>query len=125
MKTILKFTVATALMFGTVSGMAMDSKKLTSVPGSDTELEILETADKGKPVLTKRGDKVYLNMLNLQGEKIEIKVFDSSRRLLFNEVIKDDLTVEKAFNFENAYEDSYIVVVRDREGTYSEEITVK
>ncbi len=122
MKTILGFTAATAFMFTTVAGMANESKDL--VPFSDTELEVLETADKGKRIFRKKGDKVYLNMLNLQGDNVQIKVFDSNKRLLFTEVVKKE-TVEKAFNFENAYSDSYTVMVKDSEGTYSERILVK
>lgn len=125
MKTILKFTTATAFMFATVAGMATESDRIDTVPFSDTELEILESADKGKRIFRQKGDKVYLNMLNLQGDKVEIRVFDSSKRLLYKEVIEDELTVEKAFNFETAYEDSYTVVVKDSEGTYVEKIVVK
>ena len=125
MKTIMKFTAATAFMFTTVAGMATEKKNVNDVPYSDTEWEVLETADKGKPIFQKRGDKVYLNMLNLQGEKVVVRVFDSERRLLFKETFEDALTVEKAFNFENAFEDSYTVVVKDAESTYVEKINVK
>ncbi len=125
MKTILNFTTATAFMFATVAGMATEKNNANYVSFSDTEMEILESADKGKRIFSQKGDKVYLNMLNLQGDKIEIKVFDSGRRLLFNEVVTEKVTVEKAFNFENAFEDSYTVVVRDSEGTYIEKISVK
>lgn len=109
-------------MFATVAGIANENKD--RLPFSDTELEVLETADKGRPIFRKKGDKVYLNMLNLQGDKIQIKVIDSDKRLLFKEVVEAE-TVEKAFNFENAHSDSYIVMVTDSEGTYSERILVK
>ena len=122
MKTILRFTAATAFMFATVAGTANENKNL--VPFSDTELEVLKSADKGKPIFRKKGDKVYLNMLNLQGDKVQIKVFDSNNRLLFKQTVEKE-TVEKAFNFERAYSDSYTVVVKDSEGTYSEKIFVK
>ena len=122
MKTILRFTAATAFMFATVASTAMETKKVA--PYSDTELEILEAADKGKPIFRKKGDKVYLNMLNLQGNKVEIIVFDSNKRMLFRETVSEG-SVEKAFNFENAYADNYTVIVRDSEGTYRENIVVK
>ena len=125
MKTIMKFTAATAFMFTTVAGMATEMKNVNDVPYSDTEWEVLETADKGKPIFQKKGDKVYLNMLNLQGEKVVVRVYDSERRLLFKETFEEALTVEKAFNFENAFEDSYTVVVKDAESTYIEKISVK
>ena len=122
MKTILRFTAATALMFATVAGSANENKNV--LPFSDTELEVLKAADKGKPIFRKKGDKVYLNMLNLQGDKVQIKVLDSNKRLLFKEVVEKE-TVVKAFNFEKAYSDSYTVIVTDSEGTYSERILVK
>ena len=122
MKTILRFTAATAFMFATVASTAMETKNVA--PYSDTELEILEAADKGKPIFRKKGDKVYLNMLNLQGNKVEIIVFDSNKRMLFREIVSEG-SVEKAFNFENAYADNYTVIVRDSEGTYRENIIVK
>lgn len=125
MKTILKFTTATAFMFVTVTGTATESIRTDMVPPSDTEIEILESADKGKRIFRQKGKKVYLNILNLAEDTIEIKVFDSSKRVLFKEVIEGDLTVEKAFNFEQAVRDSYTVAVKDSEGTYLERISVK
>ena len=125
MKTIRDFTTTAALMLVLGIGLASETKTGIDVPTSDTELEILDYMDKGKPIFRQKGDKVFLNMLNLQGEKIEIKVYDSSRRLLFKETITDELTIEKAFNFEGAYEDSYTVMVKDSEGTYLERISVK
>ncbi len=124
MKTIRNFATTAALVLVLGIGLANENKG-TDLPYSDTELEVLENTDKGKPIFSQKGDKVYLNMLNLQGEKIEIKVYDSSRRLLFKETITDELTIEKAFNFESAYEDNYTVLVKDSEGTYLERISVK
>ncbi|MGB5236747.1 MAG: hypothetical protein WBM43_13165 [Flavobacteriaceae bacterium] len=124
MKTIARITTVTALMLATVAGYANGTDFVISGPQSDTELEILESADKGKRIFRQDGDMVYLNMLNLYGEKVEIKVFDSSRRILFKEVIRNESTIEKAFNFKDAYSDSYTVIVRDSEGTYREIIYV-
>ncbi|MGI9547667.1 MAG: hypothetical protein ACR2MM_10545 [Flavobacteriaceae bacterium] len=124
MKTILKFTTATAFMFATVAGMATETNRINAFPYSDTELEILETADKGKPIFRRKGDKVFLNMLNLQSKKVMVKVYDSNGRLLFKETFNDDLTIEKVFNFEKAFEDRYTVIVKDSDNTYSENIFI-
>ncbi|MEN8799883.1 MAG: hypothetical protein ABF293_11580 [Flavobacteriaceae bacterium] len=125
MKTIARITTVTALMLATVTGYANGTDFVISGPNSDTELEILESADKGKRIFRQQGDMVYLNMLNLLGEEVKIKVFDSSGRILFTEVIRNDSTIEKAFNFKNAYADSYTVMVKDSEGTYRENILIK
>jgi hypothetical protein len=125
MKTIARITTVTALMLATVAGYANGSDFVITGTHSDTELEILESADKGKRIFRQEGDMVYLNMLNLDGDKVEIKVFDSSSRILFKEVITNERTIEKAFNFKNALSDSYTIKVKDSEGTYRESIFVK
>ena len=125
MKTIARITTVTALMFATAAGFAKGTDLAISGPHSDTELEILESADKGKRIFRQEGDMVYLNMLNLFGEKVEIKVYDSSSRILFREVITNESTIEKAFNFTNAFSDSYTLIVKDSEGTYRENIFIR
>lgn len=125
MKTIARITTVTALMLATAAGYANETDFVITGIHSDTELEILKSADKGKRIFRQDGDMVYLNMLNLHGDKVEIKVFDSSSRILFKEVIMNENTIEKAFNFKNAFSDSYTVMVKDSEGTYRESIFVK
>ena len=125
MKTMRKITATVALGLAMTSAIATETKEMNVLPFSDTEIEVLEAADKGKPVLRQKGDKVYLNLLNLKGDKVRIAVYDSEGRLLFKETVKGDRTVEKAFNFGAAYKDSYSVVVKDSFGTYLEEIVVK
>ena len=67
---------------------------------------------------------LFLNLLNLDGEDVQIKVFDSDNRTLFSEVIKNESIVTRAFNFETAHEDRYTVIVKDCENTYYEDIAV-
>ncbi len=125
MKTIARITTISALMLAAVASFANGTDRMIFETNSDTELEILASADKGKRIFRQEGDMVYLNMLNLHGEKVEIKVFDSYSRILFKEVLKNERTVEKAFNFKNAYSDSYTVMVKDSEGTYREIVNVR
>lgn len=89
------------------------------------ELEVLKKTERTKPVFRKQGDKVFLNLLNLDTKDVEIKVIDSENRVLYQEVIKGESLVEKAFNFENAYDDRYTVLVKDDTLTYSESILVE
>ena len=51
-KQILRITAATAFMFATVAGSA--NENLNVAPYSDTELEVLETADKGQTNFQKK-----------------------------------------------------------------------
>ena len=67
---------------------------------------------------------LFLNLLNLDGTDVKIKVLDGNNRTLFSEVIENESIVTKAFNFETAHEDRYTVVVKDGENTYYENIVV-
>ncbi len=117
MKSVLKnITVATFLMV-TALGIANGPAK-SEVEKSLISVEL-------DPVFVKKGDKLLLNLLNLSQEKVTLKVYDSENRLVFSESIDGELVIEKAFNFEKAYEDEYKVVVSDNAGTYSETILVK
>lgn len=90
----------------------------------DTAVEILDRKESSKPVFRTKGDIVYLNLLNLEQKDVNIKVYDSSYRLVYSETLKDTLLVEKAFNFESAVKDSYTVVVKDKYNSYYKDIIV-
>lgn len=88
------------------------------------EVKILKRIENTKPVFRLKGDRLFLNLLNLGGKDVQIKVFDSSNRTLFKEVIKNETVITKAFNFESAYEDHYTVVVKEGKNIYYEDIVV-
>ena len=90
----------------------------------DGELSLLESTEKSKPVFRKKGGRLFLNLLNLDGNNVEIKVMDGSDRVVFKETIANKTVVEKVFNFEGAFEDTYTVIVRDDEQRYYEYMTV-
>lgn len=87
-------------------------------------MRILEKEEKLKPIFRKKGNKLYLNLLNLEESNVQIKVLDSRNRVLFTEVIRGELVVEKAINFEKAYLDNYTVVVQSGGETYYENVLV-
>ena len=89
------------------------------------DVERLTKKETTRPVFKKKGDKLYMNLLNLDLEKVNIKVLDSENRVVFREVIEGELLIQKAFNFEKAFEDSYTIIVKDSEGTYREKLSVK
>jgi hypothetical protein len=91
---------------------------------SNSDSKIVKKKEKLKPVFRKKGNKLFLNLLNLKESDVEIKVFDSNNRLLYQEVSKGKLIVEKAINFEKAFEDSYMVMVIKDHETYYENILV-
>lgn len=89
-----------------------------------TNMEITGKKENTKPIFRRKGDMVYLNLLNLDQKGVEVKVYDSNSRVLFKEVFEGELLVEKAFNFEKAFEDEYTVVVKDSATTYYERVSI-
>ena len=77
------------------------------------------------PVFVRKGEKLMVNLLNLTEGTVLLKVYDSENRLVYSESIEGELVIEKAFNFEKAFEDEYTLVVVDKLGTYKETISVK
>lgn len=88
------------------------------------KVKILKRIENTKPVFRLKGDRLFLNLLNLEGKDVQIKVFDSNNRTLYKEVIENETVITKAFNFESAYEDQYTVVVKEGENIYYEDIVV-
>lgn len=93
-----------------------------SLKGDD--INIVERKENAKPVFRTLGDKVFLNLLNLEKKDVEIKVYDSQNRVVYKETLRDQILVEKAFNFEKAYNDNYTLVIKDGSDIYYENIAI-
>lgn len=91
----------------------------------DSELILLHKKEIAKPVFRHKGDRLFLNLLNLDRNRVYIKVVDSYNRVVFKDTIEGERIVEKAFNFEQAYEDRYMIVVRNENEVYYEFVVVK
>lgn len=114
MKTIRNFAVGIALV--ALSAISIGD---ASVYAADSEPVKIE-----RPFFRTQGDRVILNLLNLDLDQVMLKVIDQNGRVLYRTVIKDELVIEKAFNFENAYEGTYRVMVISAGETYTEKIIV-
>ena len=123
MKQILRNAVVVALIFAGTAGMANGPKKAFGKKGNEVEKSLI--AIESDPVFTKKGNKLFMNLLNLDLEKVTIKVVDSEGRIVYIETIKGELVIEKAFNFENAFENEYTVLVVDANETFKEVVEVK
>ena len=88
------------------------------------EVKIVERKENAKPVFRTLGDKIFLNLLNLEKKDVEIKVYDSQNRVVYKETLRDQMLVEKAFNFEKAYNDNYTLVIKDGSDIYYENIAI-
>ena len=91
---------------------------------SNDSISIGKKVKSPKPVFRIKGDVVYLNLLNLDSKKVIIRVYDGASRLVFSENLTNEIIIEKAFNFENAYEDNYSVIVEDNSAVYSQSISI-
>ncbi|GMN08479.1 hypothetical protein MTsPCn5_38690 [Croceitalea sp. MTPC5] len=123
MTSILKNTLVAAFMFTTVVSLANGPKGTFDKKALEVEKNLISV--ELDPVFKKKGQRLFVNLLNLDQEKVTIKVIDSEGRIVFKEVIEGDVVVEKAFNFEKAFEGNYTVVVVDNNETFKEKVEVK
>ncbi|MEX0315710.1 MAG: hypothetical protein AB3N18_16150 [Allomuricauda sp.] len=116
MKSVFNYVTVAALLFG-MMGFANGPAK------SEVERKLIKV--ELDPVFVKKGDKLMVNLLNLSQGRVVLTIYDSQNRLVYNESIKGELVIEKAFNFEKAYEDNYTLIVKDKMGTYKTTVEVK
>lgn len=126
MKKTVQFTVAMAILFVSTTNFANGPKKTFNEKALTNNGIVKNLIDvEVDPTFKRKGDKLFLNLLNLDQEKVVIKVYDSQNRLVFSEVVKGNLVIERAFNFESAQKDDYTVVVIDNKTAFEEKIAVK
>lgn len=87
-------------------------------------ISILNKDEVIKPVFRMKDNMVYINLLNLDKKDVEIKVYDSSDRVLYTQKISDALIVEKAINFKTAYKGDYTIAVKNANGVYTENVSI-
>ncbi|MBT8305742.1 MAG: hypothetical protein KJN85_02275 [Maribacter sp.] len=90
----------------------------------DEVSSVIESNEVLKPFFRKSAHMIYLNLLNLQKDEVEIKVYDGNLGLVFEQDLTSETIIEKAFNFKSAKADDYTVVVKNSNGTYYENIVV-
>ncbi|OQD41920.1 hypothetical protein BUL40_13800 [Croceivirga radicis] len=123
MKAILKNTVVATLLFATVAVMANGPEKTFGKKVNEVEKNLI--AVKLDPTFKRKGDKLLVNLLNLEQKDVMIKIYDNQGRVVYKELLEGKLVIEKAFNFENAFENDYTVVVTENDKTFKETVAVK
>ncbi|WP_010516993.1 hypothetical protein [Croceivirga radicis] len=123
MKAILKNTVVATLLFATVAVMANGPEKTFGKKVNEVEKNLI--AVKLDPTFKRKGDKLLVNLLNLEQRDVMIKIYDNQGRVVYKELLEGKLVIEKAFNFENAFENDYTVVVTENDKTFKETVAVK
>ncbi|WP_339629804.1 hypothetical protein [uncultured Maribacter sp.] len=87
-------------------------------------LNVVETAEDVKPFFRKTSNMIFMNYLNLDKAKLSIKIFDAESRTVFTQEVTDEMIVEKAFNFEDAFPGTYTVTIKSAGKTYTEDFVV-
>jgi len=90
-----------------------------------TDLKVIEKNELVKPFFRKDDNKVFLNFLNLDKKDVTLEVTDNNNEIVFKETIKDEMIIEKAFSFEKAFANDYVISVRNSDKTFYESIVVK
>lgn len=125
MKSAKNLTVAAALLVSAIGLANTDAADFGKKGAAKYEVEKNLVKVNLDPVFVKKGQKVMMNLLNVSQGKVLLKVYDEQKRLVFDEAIDGEVVVEKAFNFEKAYEGKYTIVVVDKFGTYKETMEVR
>ena len=62
--------------------------------------------------------------LTITLKTIHIKIFDAESRTVFTQEVTEEMIVEKAFNFTDAFPGTYTVTVKSEGKTYTEDFVV-
>ena len=76
------------------------------------------------PIFRKVGEKVYVNLLNVDQDKVDIEILDNHGSVFFKGSSKDESVVGKTFNFEKARKGTYTINVNDDEKAYYQSIVI-
>ena len=123
MKAILKNAVAVALLFVTVATMANGPEKTFGKKVNEVEKNIM--AVELDPIFKKKRDKLLVSLVNLEQKDVTIRIYDNEGRVVYKEILEGKLVIEKAFNFENAFENDYTVVVTENKKSFKETVEIK
>ncbi|TDS14486.1 putative secreted protein (Por secretion system target) [Maribacter caenipelagi] len=101
----------------------MTAYSYTIVLANDN-VKIVESDEDIKPFFRKADNMIYMNYLNLDKSDLSIKIYDTESRTVFTQEVADEMIVEKAFNFTDAFPGTYTVTVKSAGKTYTEEFVV-
>lgn len=118
MKNTLKLALLLTFLTTSVHVNATRSESFT-----EKKKPITSTVDSDRVILEK-GEKVSINLLNLDSNPVDIIIRDGRGRIIFSETITNNKTIQKSFNFTKAYKGNYSIKVKDGSTTYNKEIEI-
>ncbi len=126
MKKMTRTAAVVAALVATTASWAADPVKKTAVietarPGVFVSMDRISE----DPVFKRVGDKVQLNMLNLDQKAVIIRLINSEGEVVFEEKISRESVVSKSFNFEYAFRGQYTIRILDDRKTFEEVVTVE
>lgn len=111
---------------GTYTLNVTDDIKVVSymISIDNQSVAILDKKEMIKPAFRVKDNRVFINLMNIAKEEVQILVFDEFNRVLHSEIINGQIIVEKAINFTKAYKGTYNVVVKNKNGSHQKFITI-
>lgn len=100
-------------------------KTVFTVVITQNDISILKKEEKFKPVYNYKNGKLVMNFINLDKKDVEILIVDSDGRTVFEELIIDENKIGKVFNFTEAFEDTYTIIVKNKNNTYYKNIEIE
>ena len=99
---------------------------LTAANAAEAVSTAVETKEivYNEPYFSTEGNRVLVRLLNVDLADIRIKVIDDSGRVLFQELIEEEVLIEKSINFENAHIGEYRIVVEQGDEQYIKRFSV-
>lgn len=125
---LLVLTGSTALSAKAITNNHTASELLSPVNDKEKDKNKKEVEEKkdeaiaGEPFFRATEDLVSVNLLNLDGNPVHVQVLDATNRVLFKEVIKGEHSVGKRFDFSQAEEGVYTIVVKDCERKFYKKV---
>lgn len=102
------------------------SKEITySIKINENDVLIAAKDEIIKPVFKEEKGRLFFNYLNLDGEEVKVAIYDSFGRKLFKETFENEMYVSKVFNFSNAFDGDYTIVVKADSGTFYKYVSIK
>lgn len=77
-----------------------------------------------KPTIRKTEDIVYVSMLALNNEKLEVLLYDMNNNLLYSETLQDKEIIERKLNLMNLKSGSYSMILRSNGKAFYETIKI-